>query len=49
MVAEWNRFPSLKAVKSKRIRVLRDESLVRPTLRLLEGLDRLAKAVYEAH
>jgi iron complex transport system substrate-binding protein len=46
-VSEWTRFPSMKAVKTKRIHVIHDESLARPTLRLLAGLDRLAKLVYK--
>lgn len=49
MKEEWNRFPSLKAVQAQKIHVLRNEALVRPTLRLLEGLNLLEKTIYETH
>jgi len=49
MIEEWNRFPSLKAVQTHQIRVIRDDSLVRPTSRLIHGLELLEKAIYETH
>lgn len=49
MKQEWNRFSTLKAVQTHRIHVLHNEALVRPTLRLLEGLELLEKTLYETH
>lgn len=46
MIREWTRFPKLQAVKNQRLHVLRDDSVGRPSLRLLEGLDLLEKAVH---
>lgn len=47
MKEEWNQFPSLKAVQSHQIRVIHDDSIVRPTSRLIHGLELLEKAIYE--
>jgi iron complex transport system substrate-binding protein len=41
----WKRFGAIKAVREKRVRILRADSLVRPSLRLLEGLSLLEKLV----
>jgi ABC-type Fe3+-hydroxamate transport system substrate-binding protein len=46
MGQRWTEFPSLKAVRNKRIRVLQGDPILRPTLRLLEGATLLEKAVY---
>jgi iron complex transport system substrate-binding protein len=46
MAARWAQFSSLKAVKSRQVRVLQGDAILRPTLRLLEGLSLLEKAVY---
>lgn len=46
ITSEWNRFSSMKAVSHHRIHIISDDSLLRPTLRLLEGLSRLAKAIH---
>jgi iron complex transport system substrate-binding protein len=48
MAAAWARFPGLKAVREKRIRILQGDPILRPTLRLLEGLSLLEKAVHDA-
>ncbi len=45
MASRWEKFPSLSAVKNKRIRVVDGDSLTRPTLRLLEGLSLLERAL----
>ncbi|MCM2322247.1 MAG: helical backbone metal receptor [Oligoflexia bacterium] len=47
MARSWLRFARLSAVRAKRIHILSGDPLTRPTLRLLEGLSRLEKAVYE--
>lgn len=46
MVKKWNQFPSLKAVKTHRIYLLKSDALLRPTLRILEGLSVLEKTIY---
>jgi iron complex transport system substrate-binding protein len=46
MARRWEQFPALKAVKGGDVRVLTGDSILRPTLRLLEGLSILEKAVY---
>jgi iron complex transport system substrate-binding protein len=46
MAKKWGQFRSLKAVKDGRVHVLRSDSLLRPTLRILEGLARLERTVY---
>lgn len=43
----WKSFPQMKAVKESRLRTVAADSLARPTLRLLEGLALLEKAIYE--
>lgn len=45
MAAAWARFPKLAAVKQKRVRVLRADALLRPSMRLLEGLSLLKAAI----
>jgi iron complex transport system substrate-binding protein len=47
MAARWAKFPGINAVKSGRVRVLKGDQVVRPTIRLLEGLSLLEKAVQE--
>jgi iron complex transport system substrate-binding protein len=44
---EWQRFPKMKAVRSGRIRVIQADAIIRPSLRILEGLSTLEKAVHE--
>src|SRR6185295_5687969 len=46
MASRWRSFPQLKAVKAGRVKVLKADSLLRPTLRLLEGLKLLEEAIY---
>jgi len=48
MAISWQRFPHLKAVSQKETRVLQGDTILRPTLRLLEGLSLLERAVYGA-
>jgi iron complex transport system substrate-binding protein len=49
MAARWAAWPALKAVKTRRVRVLQGDAVLRPTMRLLEGLALLKMAVYGAH
>ena len=44
-VKAWDRFPNMKAVKGKRVMLLKADALIRPSLRLLEGLSLLNKAL----
>jgi iron complex transport system substrate-binding protein len=46
MIARWKQFPAMKAVKSGRVKALQGDTIVRPTLRLLEGLSILSKAIH---
>lgn len=46
MAAKWTQFKGVQAVKSKNIYVLQGDSVLRPTLRLLEGLSLLEKTIY---
>jgi iron complex transport system substrate-binding protein len=46
MAARWASFRTLKAVKAHRVKVLRADALLRPTMRLLDGLFLLEEAVY---
>ncbi|MGK5082289.1 helical backbone metal receptor [Bdellovibrionota bacterium FG-1] len=46
MATQWSRFSTLPAVKNGKVRVLKDDAVLRPTRRLLEGLALLEKAVY---
>jgi iron complex transport system substrate-binding protein len=48
MAKGWARFPRLKASRSGNVRIVQDNAVLRPTLRLLEGLRLLEKAVYGA-
>lgn len=43
---EWTRFPTLNAVKAKNLKVIEGDALLRPTLRLLDGLQQLENAIY---
>lgn len=45
MASRWRDFPDLESVKHKRIEVLSSDELLRPTIRLLEGMDRLQKTI----
>ena len=47
MAADWNQFPSMSAAKNKRVKLLRADQLLRPTMRLLEGLELLKKAIHQ--
>jgi iron complex transport system substrate-binding protein len=46
MQARWESFAKLRAVKSQRVKLIHADTLVRPTLRLLDGLLLLEEAVY---
>ena len=46
MAESWKTFPSIRAVQSSQVKVLVGDPVVRPTLRLLEGLSLLEKAVH---
>jgi iron complex transport system substrate-binding protein len=46
MARKWRQFHGLKAVKNGRVHVLRSDALLRPTLRILEGLALLEDTVY---
>lgn len=46
MAKAWQRFPKMKAVTNARIKVVQGDTVLRPSLRLLEGLSLLEKAVY---
>lgn len=47
MAAGWKRLPGIKAVKDNRVVIVDGDTVTRPTLRLLEGLSRLERAVYK--
>lgn len=46
MAAKWSRFAKLKAVRAGEVKVLQGDAVLRPTLRLHEGLRLLERAVY---
>jgi iron complex transport system substrate-binding protein len=46
MAKYWMQFPSLKAVKTKNVHVIKSDALLRPTLRIFEGLTLLEKTIY---
>lgn len=43
---EWARLPRLRAVQERAVRIVRGDRLARPTLRLLEGLEELERAIH---
>lgn len=45
-VVKWNQFKNLNAVKNRKIRVLQGDTLLRPSMRLLEGLALLEKTLF---
>jgi ABC-type Fe3+-hydroxamate transport system substrate-binding protein len=47
MIKRWMQFPNLRAVKNKQARMIHDDALFRPTLRLLEGLKRFSEMIYD--
>ncbi|MGK5089332.1 helical backbone metal receptor [Bdellovibrionota bacterium FG-2] len=47
MVRKWGILGGLNAVKNGRVKVLHADALLRPTLRFLEGVSLLERAVYE--
>ena len=46
MKEKWKEFSGLKAVRNKQIYILEGDSILRPTLRILEGLSKLEKIVF---
>ena len=46
MAQRWTQFPDLKAVKTKRVVILKSDALLRPTLRILEGISQLERVLY---
>jgi iron complex transport system substrate-binding protein len=44
--ASWTRYAQLKAVRSHQVKVIFGDPLLRPSMRLLEGLSLLEKAIY---
>ncbi len=46
MAGDWQQFKLIEAVKKKRVYVMRGDAILRPTLRLLEGLSILEKTIY---
>lgn len=46
MGKRWSQFPSIKAVQAGRASVLQGDAVLRPTMRLLEGLSLLEREVY---
>jgi iron complex transport system substrate-binding protein len=47
MAKRWKQFPKLNAVKNERVHVVKCDSLLRPTLRILDGLNCLSNVLYE--
>ncbi len=43
---DWGRFPKLKAVRSSNIRIVDGDTILRPSLRILEGLTLLERAIH---
>jgi iron complex transport system substrate-binding protein len=46
MVNKWKQFPRLSAVKNKRVILLQSDTLLRPTVRILEGLAQFEQTIY---
>jgi iron complex transport system substrate-binding protein len=46
MLKKWLRFKDLNAVKNGRVRLLSSDQLLRPTPRIVEGLNQLAQIIY---
>jgi len=46
MALKWISYKTIAAVKNKRVHILRADSLLRPSMRLLEGLSLLEKTIY---
>jgi len=47
MATRWLEFKTLNAVKNHRVYLVQSDALLRPTLRILEGLSVLKKVIYE--
>ena len=46
MAARWKGWPGLSAVRGDRVKVLRGDAVLRPSIRILEGLSLLERAVH---
>lgn len=46
MASKWTQYPRLQAVREKRVRVIIADALLRPSMRLLEGLAVLERTLY---
>lgn len=46
MAEPWKRFTRMKAVKNSQVKIVPGDTVARPTLRLLEGLSLLEKAIH---
>ncbi len=46
MVMKWQQFSGMTAVKNKKVLVFKSDVLLRPTLRMIEGLNLLNRAIY---
>ena len=46
MVKKWKQFPRLSAVKNNRVILLQSDTLLRPTVRILEGLAQFEQTIY---
>lgn len=47
MANKWKSFLNMKAIENRSVHILKSDALLRPTLRLLEGIESLKKAIYE--
>lgn len=46
MAKRWLQFPKMKAVKNRQVKILKSDALLRPSIRILEGLRQLSQAIY---
>jgi len=46
MAKRWGQYPQMRAVKNRKVSVLQGDAVLRPSLRLLEGLSLLEKAIH---
>ncbi|MFZ9594463.1 MAG: helical backbone metal receptor [Bdellovibrionia bacterium] len=49
MVEKWRRLPTLQAVQKKQVLLFESDALLRPTLRMIEGLEQLRRAIEGGH
>lgn len=46
MAKRWLQFPKMKAVKNQQVKIFKSDALLRPSIRILEGLRQLSLAIY---